>query len=250
MSVPVIRRRLPLLVLAATLGVAAAACDAGDGRELNPAGPDQTASLVNPTTTSTTVAVDSSAVTGGPGEGVGEAGLVLKAPWDDEGVIDVRYTCQADGGKPGTGVSPALQWSGVPAGTSNLAILVTDLNANSFVHWIVVGIDPATTGVAEGAVPQGGIVGKNGFGTVGWGGPCPPANSEHEYLFQVYALNRDLGLTPGFDPAAVPDEIESASSAAVSLVGRVVGAPVAATTVVPTTPTTPAPTVTPGPGPG
>jgi hypothetical protein len=56
---------------------------------------------------------------------------------------------------------------------------------------------------------------------VGWGGPCPPPGTgEHEYLVQLHALDRDLGLTSGFDgEEAIPD-IEAASIATVSLVGR------------------------------
>lgn len=248
-----IRRTFALLAVASAVALGAAACDTNDGRQLRPAGPDQTASMVNPTTTSsTTVAVNPSDVGAGPGEGVGEGGLTLRAPWEDEGPIDPRYTCEAYGGKPGTGLSPALEWSGVPAGTNNLAIVVTDLTANGFVHWAVVGIDPATTGVAEGQAPADGIAGKNGFGQNGWGGPCPPAGSgAHEYLFQVYALNKNLGLTPGFDPGPAQDQIESASTAAVSLVGRFEAAPAAAasSTSPPAAAASTAAKVAPGPSP-
>ena len=60
-----------------------AACDTGDGRELRPAGPDQTASVFNSTTT--TIPADPAVLGSGlPGEGVGELGLTLRAPWDDE----------------------------------------------------------------------------------------------------------------------------------------------------------------------
>jgi Raf kinase inhibitor-like YbhB/YbcL family protein len=109
----------------------------------------------------------------------------------------------------------------VPAGTDNLAILVTDLSANGFVHWAMVGLDPTLTGVPEGLADTVAVQGTNGFGKKGWGGPCPPAGSgEHEYLIQVYSLDHDLGLAPGFDATAAEEQIESASIAAVSLVGR------------------------------
>jgi Raf kinase inhibitor-like YbhB/YbcL family protein len=253
----VIRRGFALLAFGILLATTAlTACDKGDGRQLRPAGPNQTASLVNPTTTSTTVAVNPSAGgSGGPGQGVGEGGLTLRAPWEDEGSIDPKYTCKAPGAKPGGGVSPALEWSGVPADATSLAIVVTDLTANGFVHWAVVGIDPTTTGVAEGQPPSGAIEGRNGFGSVGWGGPCPPAGSgEHEYLFQLYAQNRDLGLAQGFNPKPVLDEIEGASTAAVSLVGRFGGTASGATSTTPGPPPSATaggigPVVTPGPSP-
>jgi Raf kinase inhibitor-like YbhB/YbcL family protein len=200
------------------LAVLAAACDSGDGRQLAPPNPNETASLLNPTTT--TVPPSSAALGSGvPGEGVGQEGLTLRAPWEDEGNIDPRFACTD--GAAGTGVSPALSWSGVPAGATNLALVVTDLSADGFVHWIVVGIDPEITGTAEGLAPAGAVQGKNGFGAIGWGGPCPPAGSgSHEYLVQLYALNKDLALTDGFDAQPAIDAIEAASMATVSLVGR------------------------------
>jgi Raf kinase inhibitor-like YbhB/YbcL family protein len=89
-----------------------------------------------------------------------------------------------------------------PQGSATLALVVTDLSADGFVHWVVVGIDPEITGTAEGLAPPGAIQGKNGFGAIGWGGPCPPAGSgEHEYLVQLYALDKDLGLTKALMPS-------------------------------------------------
>jgi Raf kinase inhibitor-like YbhB/YbcL family protein len=234
----VIRRTLGLLA-ALTL---VAACDHGDGRELRPAGPDQTASILLPTTT--TIPPNPSVLGSGlPGEGVGEEGLTLRAPWEDEGVIDPRYTCEATGGTPGTGASPALSWSGVPADANNVALVVTDLTANGFVHWAMVGVAPTVTSLPEGVAAQYAVQGKNGFGKLGWGGPCPPAGSgEHEYLIQVYALDRDLGLAPGFDAATAQQQIEDASIAAVSLVGRFGAGGTGSDS-------TPGPTVTAGPSP-
>jgi Raf kinase inhibitor-like YbhB/YbcL family protein len=147
--------------------------------------------------------------------------MTLRAPWEDEAVIDSRFTCDSAGGVSGEGLSPALSWSGVPAEATNLAVVVTDLSADGFVHWVVTGVDPGVTGLGEGEAPAGGIQGTNGFGEVGWGGPCPPPGTgEHEYLVQLHALDRDLGLAPGFDgEEAIPD-IEAASIATVSVVGR------------------------------
>ena len=77
------------------------------------------------------------------------------------------------------------------------------------------------TGLGEGEAPAGGIQGTNGFGEVGWGGPCPPPGTgEHEYLVQLHALDRDLGLAPGFDGEEVIPDIEASSIATVSVVGR------------------------------
>ena len=163
-------------------------------------------------------------------------------------MIDPRYTCQSAGGVAGTGTSPALAWSGIPAGATNLAIVVTDLTADGFVHWVVTGLDPTLTGIEEGVVPAGAVQGKNGFGAIGWGGPCPPnGTGEHEYLIQVYALGQDLGLTEGFDAATALPSIEAASLGTVSLVGRFASVDAASTSAA--TSSTIGPTVTPGPSP-
>jgi Raf kinase inhibitor-like YbhB/YbcL family protein len=217
-SPPVSRRRH--LVLVAVVAVVTVACDTNDGRELRPAAPDQTASVFNSTTT--TIPPDPAVLGSGvPGEGVGELGMTLRAPWQDEAVIDSRFTCDSTGGVSGEGLSPALSWSGVPAEATNLAVVVTDLSADGFVHWVVTGIDPGVTGLGEGEAPAGGIQGTNGFGEVGWGGPCPPPGTgEHEYLVQLHALDQDLGLAPGFDGEEAIPEIEAASIATVSVVGR------------------------------
>jgi Raf kinase inhibitor-like YbhB/YbcL family protein len=214
-----------LLALVPAVALVTVACDTGDGRELRPAGPDQTASVFNSTTT--TIPADPAVLGSGlPGEGVGELGMTLRAPWEDEATIDARFTCDSVGGASGEGLSPALSWSGVPAEATNLAVVVTDLSADGFVHWVVTGIDPGVTGLGEGEAPAGGIQGTNGFGEVGWGGPCPPPGTgEHEYLVQLHALDRDLGLAPGFEgDEAIPD-VEGAPIATVSVVGRYSAAP-------------------------
>ncbi len=141
----------------------------------------------------------------------------------------MRFTCDSAGGESGEGLSPALSWSGVPVEATNLAVVVTDLSADGFVHWVVAGIDPGVTGLGEGEAPAGGIQGTNGFGEVGWGGPCPPPGTgEHEYLVQLHALDQDLGLAPGFDGEEVIPDIEASSIATVSVVGRYSAAPRAA----------------------
>lgn len=48
--------------------------------------------------------------------------------------------------------------------------------------------------------------GRNDFGRLGYGGPCPPPNREHRYLFELYALDMRLDLPAGTSRA----EVESA----------------------------------------
>jgi Raf kinase inhibitor-like YbhB/YbcL family protein len=91
----------------------------------------------------------------------------------------------------GENVSPPLRWSGVPEDATELRISLTDRDAprGTFTHWLVTGVDRATSKVEEGAVPVGGTEGRNDFGDTGYGGPCPPAGAPHRYVFTVEALD-------------------------------------------------------------
>lgn len=106
-------------------------------------------------------------------------------------------------GCAGANVSPELHWQEVPAGTESLALVCDDPDAprRVWVHWVLYDLSPALEGLPErlpsaSSVPQGGIQGRNDFGELGYGGPCPPSGT-HRYVFKLYALDRRLGLAPG-----------------------------------------------------
>ncbi|WP_245788223.1 YbhB/YbcL family Raf kinase inhibitor-like protein [Amycolatopsis marina] len=110
--------------------------------------------------------------------------------FNDHTLIPDRYSYA------GGNMSPPLEWGGIPDGTSELVLLCEDPDApnGTFVHWVVTGISPSSTGVGEGESP-GGSPGRNGFGELGWGGPQPPVGDEpHRYFFQLYAVDQPLGL--------------------------------------------------------
>ena len=111
----------------------------------------------------------------------------------------------------GENVSPALQWSGAPAGTKELVLICHDPDAplpRGFTHWVIHGIPPAAGGILEG----GGRTfreGPNGMGTLGYTGPMPPeGHGVHHYYFWLYALDASLGLDAGLDRDALVDAIE------------------------------------------
>jgi hypothetical protein len=93
--------------------------------------------------------------------------------------------------------SPALRWSGAPAGTKSFAVTLFDPDAGrgtGFWHWLVFDIPAATTNLAQAAgtadgLPAGTQQAVNGFGEAGYGGACPPSGSGlHHYAFTLYAL--------------------------------------------------------------
>ncbi len=101
-------------------------------------------------------------------------------------------------GCPGQNRSPALRWSGVPAGTESFAVTMFDPDAPHFGgwwHWVVFNIPSYTTALPAGAgsgggLPAGAVQALNDFGMPGYGGPCPPPEaSPHHYELTVWALD-------------------------------------------------------------
>jgi Raf kinase inhibitor-like YbhB/YbcL family protein len=217
-----VRRRPPtalFTVLATGLVVAAAACDTGDGKTLRPPTEEQRAALT--TTTSTTTSslprvpdvIDLTSTTVGADATIVGPPFTLSVPWGDGGVIDAALTCD------GEDRSPSLAWTAPPVGTVELALLVTDDDADGFVHWAVAGIAPAAGELAEGTPFPGAIEGTNGFGAVGWGGPCPPTGAPHTYRFTLYALNQQLELPEGFSGEELLATAEPAALDATEAIG-------------------------------
>ena len=104
-------------------------------------------------------------------------------------------------GCTGENVSPALSWSGAPAGTKSFAITVYDPDAptgSGWWHWMLYDIPASVTSLPAGAgttpslLPAGAVQGMTDFGVKQWGGPCPPVGDKpHRYIFTVYALKVD-----------------------------------------------------------
>jgi phosphatidylethanolamine-binding protein (PEBP) family uncharacterized protein len=77
--------------------------------------------------------------------------------------------------------SPALQISGIPAGTKSLKVTLVDHDAPGFDHGggVVEHADGPSESVAEGALKS-------------YRGPCPPSfQFGHEYEFKVTAIAAD-----------------------------------------------------------
>lgn len=113
--------------------------------------------------------------------------------------IPARYTCI------GADVSPPLRWSGVPAGTRELALVMLDPDAvgGPFTHWALAGIPPTDRGLPAHLGLVGAVPGRNDFGKLLYRGPCPPPGKPHHYLIELLALRTPSGLTPGFQISAL-----------------------------------------------
>jgi hypothetical protein len=134
--------------------------------------------------------------------------------FSDGGEIPNRHTCD------GEDVSPALRWSGAPDGTRSLALIMDDPDApvGTFTHWLAWGLDPAVGGLAEGE--RAPVEGRNDFGEIGYGGPCPPpGHGWHRYVFRLHTLDTELALAPG----ASRDRLERAMDGHVLQIAQLTG---------------------------
>jgi Raf kinase inhibitor-like YbhB/YbcL family protein len=138
-----------------------------------------------------------------------------------EKTIPRRYTCE------GAGVSPSLAWSEAPEGTRGFALICEDPDApgGTFAHWLLYNIPPARSELPENVppdptLPWGAAQGRNDFGNVGYGGPCPPMGSTHRFYFRLYALDEQLDLPPGISRNQLLREVEKHAIARTGLMGR------------------------------
>lgn len=135
-------------------------------------------------------------------------------------------------GCTGQNISPALTWSGEPAGTKSFAVTMYDPDAptgSGWWHWTVFNIPasihslPAGAG-GEGAagLPAGAVEGRTDFGFSHYGGPCPPAGDHaHHYEITVYALKvPSLPLTSASPGAQVGFNLHANTLATAKIVGR------------------------------
>ncbi len=106
------------------------------------------------------------------------------------------------------GVSPPLEWEGVPEGTRELAVVCEDPDSDTGVitHWVVYGLSPDATGL-PGAVPRDAYIegpielcqGLNEYDEVGYSGPETDVDrGPHRIFFRLFALDVELlDLPPG-----------------------------------------------------
>lgn len=185
---------------AVTIALLVTGC-ADDGRTLRPPPPGATAPALPTTTT--------------PGQPSLVAPIALSSTAFGSGEsIPLEHTCD------GADVSPPLAWGAIPETTVELALTVTDTDANGFVHWVVAGLDPTVQALAIGAVPDEAVQALNGSGTAGWKGPCLPAQSGiHHYVFTLFALTEATTVTATMTGADAIAAISNVPGLTATLIG-------------------------------
>ena len=155
-------------------------------------------------------------------EGMASISLTSLA-FTDHAPLPARYTAD------GEGLSPPLQWTGIPADAASLVLLVEDADSptpSPLVHAIVVGLPAGDGAMAEGAMPSadnegsGLHVGRNSYLQSAWLPPDPPpGHGVHRYAFQLYALR----AVPVFSETPGRDEVVDALRAHAMASGLLIG---------------------------
>jgi len=107
--------------------------------------------------------------------------------------IPQLYTCDDED------ISPPLQWTGSPAATQSLVLIMDDPDAPdprapkmTWIHWLLYNLPADLNGLPEAVktseLPAATLQGKNSWNSTGYGGPCPPIG-RHRYYFKLYALD-------------------------------------------------------------
>jgi Raf kinase inhibitor-like YbhB/YbcL family protein len=149
------------------------------------------------------------------------------AGFPDGGDIPVKFSQAAPGVATGEGLSPAISWANVPAGTQSFFLNMHDMEvtrnktSDDQAHWVVWNLPAATTGLPEG-VPKGAKLANGAYqfsatGTM-YRGPGAGANGpKHHYMFEIYALDTMLDVQPG------ADAFESRASVMKAIQGHILG---------------------------
>jgi Raf kinase inhibitor-like YbhB/YbcL family protein len=132
--------------------------------------------------------------------------------------------------------SPPLEWSQVPVGTKEFAIICEgpDIDSESpRVHWVIFNISPTVTQLPEGIparneleIPILAKQGRTFSGKVGYEGPAVSENpTGNRYYFWIYALDHEIILPPGATAAQLTQEMRGHIIGEDVLIGTYSGTP-------------------------
>lgn len=152
---------------------------------------------------------------------------VSSTAFEHHGMVPLAYSAYGDN------TVPSISWSGLPAGTQQLALVMDDPIAPTpqpFVHWVAYNIPADAAGLPEGLTREaevnvdgleGMINGVNGLRQTGYFGPRPPKDGKlHAYHFRIYALDSELDLAAGLNKAELLEAIDGHVLATGMLMGH------------------------------
>ncbi|WP_404385713.1 YbhB/YbcL family Raf kinase inhibitor-like protein [Caenispirillum salinarum] len=131
-----------------------------------------------------------------------------------DGELPQRYS------KDDRAFSPPVSWSGVPAGTKELVLVMEQTTPSTqppHVHWCVYGMGPDTGGLPEGIMSQTDPddlpieQARGDAGKTGYDAPVGTISKRLDLRLRLLALDRTLDMQPGADAHAVIEAAEAAA---------------------------------------
>lgn len=118
-------------------------------------------------------------------------------------LIPQKHTCD------GENISPEIRIKEGPEGARSFVLIMDDPDSptGTWLHWAVWNIGGNTERIEENKLPPGVVEGKNTFGSMKYGGPCP-GSGEHRYFFRLYALDAMLYLQEGVSREELEESME------------------------------------------
>ena len=133
---------------------------------------------------------------------------VKSSAFNHEEKIPSKHSCD------GIDVSPRLNWENSPENTKSFVLIFDDPDApmGTWDHWILFNIPANVNQLEENFLVKNSDIdeikaGKNDFGKLEYGGPCPPGGT-HRYFFKLYAIDTYLDLPEGVKKDVVMEAIE------------------------------------------
>ena len=122
-------------------------------------------------------------------------GFMLKSPAFANGEeLDPCFTADEE-----DAVAPPFEWTAPPPGAQEIVLIAEDADNAApapFCHWLVWGMPGQKGQLLEGEVPP--RVGKNAYGNSEWLLPeVTLGDPEHQFVFQLFALELPMTLMPG-----------------------------------------------------
>jgi Raf kinase inhibitor-like YbhB/YbcL family protein len=163
------------------------------------------------------------------GAGGAQTMTLITTAWPDGGMIPARYT------QAGAELSPAIQWSGAPAGVVSYVLMFEDADtvvnnsSDGLLHWMLWNIPGTSTGIAQGR-PDGFEMedGTRQISVSGsrYRGPgAPAAGPLHHYVMELYALDTmlDIKVNPQGPQEANPNVQAIRTSILQAMAGHIRG---------------------------
>ena len=99
-----------------------------------------------------------------------------------------------------------------------------DAPRGTWVHWVLYDVPADARELSAGighdeSLKNGAKQGKNDFGKLGYGGPCPPSGPAHHYHFKLYALDQMTGLKSKASKQQLLDAMKGHVIAEMQLIG-------------------------------